>query len=242
MFNSRGSVGRWLGGAAITLALAAGLWLAGNPPVPDAPPMPEPVAPAPPSARAPDAGPAPAEQEGRAAVEPGTPSRAPLPEQAAVTEALGGLQWDRQGRLRVDAEVRAHLDALFIEPETPIDPARFETLKRRILAALPDDKSRQVLEVVERYYHYSSVYRDLADNFRYLGSEEEIARGQRQLYALRRDYLGAELAEALFGEEERMMRVTLENMRIQSDPTLTEAQKRERQQPLNGTQEPDEDR
>lgn len=91
---------------------------------------------------------------------------------------------------------------------------------------MPDDRSRQVLDVVERYYHYSNVYRDLGDTFRYLGTEEEISRGLNQLHTLRRDYLGPDLAEALFGEEERMMRVTLENMRIQSDPALTEAQKR----------------
>jgi hypothetical protein len=239
MFDNKASAGPWGHGMAVALAVVAGTlyWLGGEAPAPpvaepapaplDAAPepmTPAPVADLPASGPSDGVGPAPAlfEQE-------------PLPEQAVISEALSGLRWDAQGRLQVDARVREDLDALFMARGTRLDGEQFETLRRRITAGLPDDRARQVLDVVERYYHYSNVYRDLGDTFRYLGTEEEMSRGLRQLHNLRRDYLGADLAEALFGEEERMMRVTLENMRIQSDPALTEAQKRERQQPLSET-------
>ena len=65
-------------------------------------------------------------------------------------------------------------------------------------------------------------------------------RGLRQLHDLRRTYLGAELASELFGEEERMMRVTLENMRIQSDPSLSAEEKAEQQRSLNEITQADE--
>jgi hypothetical protein len=238
MFDNKASAGPWIAAVAVALTLIAGTlyWGGGEAP---APPVAEP-APAPTQAparmaRAPAADSPSSGRPGDADPAPAAPEREPLPEQAAISEALSGLQWDGQGRLQVDARVREHLDALFIERETRLDARQFETLQRRITIGLPDDRRRQVLDVVERYYHYSNVYRDLGDTFRYLGTEEEMSRGLNQRHNLRRDYLGADLAEALFGEEERMMRVTLENMRIQSDPTLTEAQKRERQQPLSAT-------
>ncbi|MEE3010382.1 MAG: lipase secretion chaperone [Alloalcanivorax venustensis] len=239
MFDNKASAGPWILGAAVALAVLTGTlyWLGGEAPAPrvaEPPPSPADTAPDPvaraPVADLPAGGPDSGAGPARAADEP-----EPLPEQAVISEALSGLQWDGQGRLQVNARVREDLDALFMARGTRLDGQQFETLRRRITAGLPDDRARQVLDVVERYYHYSNVYRDLGDTFRYLGTEEEMSRGLRQLHNLRRDYLGADLAEALFGEEERMMRVTLENMRIQSDPALTEAQKRERQRPLSET-------
>lgn len=239
MFDNKTGAGRWIASMAVALAVVAGgvYWLGGEAPAPHVaqrPPAPaEPASPA--VARTTIADSASSGRERVAEAAPTAPEPEPLPEQAAISDALSGLQWDGQGRLQVDARVREDLDALFIERQERLDGRQLETLQRRIAAGLPDDRGRQVLDVVERYYHYSNVYRDLGDTFRYLGTEDEMARGLRQLHNLRRDYLGADLAEALFGEEERMMRVTLENMRIQSNPALTEAQKRERQRPLSET-------
>lgn len=246
MFDNKASPGLWIAAVAVALTLIAGTlyWTGRETPAPPvAEPAPAPAQTAPDRmARAPAEDSPPGGRRGDADPAPASPERAPLPEQAAISDALSGLQWDAQGRLQVDARVREDLDALFMERETRLDARQFEILQRRITTGMPDDRSRQVLDVVERYYHYSNVYRDLGDTFRYLGTEEEMSRGLNQLHTLRRDYLGPDLAEALFGEEERMMRVTLENMRIQSDPALTEAQKRERQQPLSETPASDEQR
>lgn len=153
-----------------------------------------------------------------------------------VAEALSQLNRDEAGKIVVDDVARDTLDAAFLRSPEPMSSQRFSELQSQVLAALPGEAGQQAANVAERYYHYSNVYRDLEDNFRYLGSVDEIERGNRQLQKIRRTYLGEELASALFAEEERMMQQTLENMRILSDDSLSQEEKERRQEPLNPEQ------
>jgi lipase chaperone LimK len=52
------------------------------------------------------------------------------------------------------------------------------------------------------------------------------------LHALRVSYLGAEAAQAMFGEEEAMTRKLVGMMAAQKDPNLTPEQKAERAQEM----------
>jgi len=153
-----------------------------------------------------------------------------------VAEALSQLNRDEAGKIVVDDVARDTLDAAFLRTPEPMSSQRFSELQSQVLAALPGEAGQQAANVAERYYHYSNVYRDLEDNFRYLGSVDEIERGNRQLQKIRRTYLGEELASALFAEEERMMQQTLENMRILSDDSLSQEEKERRQEQLNPEQ------
>ena len=87
---------------------------------------------------------------------------------------------------------------------------------------------------MERYFHYSNMYRDLSGSFQQRSGVEALASGQQQLARLRRDYLGEALANALFADEERMARVTLHNMRTQMNTRLDDTEKAEQWQWLTG--------
>lgn len=153
-----------------------------------------------------------------------------------VAEALSRLNRDEAGKIVVDDVARDTLDAAFLRSPEPMSSQRFSELQSQVLAALPGEAGQQAANVAERYYHYSNVYRDLEDSFRYLGSVNEIERGNRQLQKIRRTYLGEELASALFAEEEQMMQQTLENMRTLSDDSLSQEEKEKRQEQLNPEQ------
>ena len=140
-----------------------------------------------------------------------------------LDQLLTAFAWDGD-RLRVDHGTRRTLNALLARSS----PA----LGERILKRLPDQRGRQVVDLLERYRQYLDMRQAVADTFDYLDNPEAMAGAQRQLHQLRRDYLGAELAQGLFGEEERMVNATLENMRIQNDPTLSDARKRELTRPI----------
>ncbi|MCG8394506.1 MAG: hypothetical protein MI745_15615 [Pseudomonadales bacterium] len=170
----------------------------------------------------------------------GSDSSSPRWQAETISEALASLNLSESGQLQIDATARDVLEAAFMQPDSPMDAARFAQLQAQIQEQLPGEAGRQAAEVAERYYHYSNVYRDVEESFDYLGTVGEMERGLRQLHDLRRTYLGAELASELFGEEERMMRVTLENMRIQSDPSLSAEEKAEQQRSLNEITQADE--
>ncbi|GAA5119067.1 lipase secretion chaperone [Alloalcanivorax gelatiniphagus] len=169
----------------------------------------EPVVPSPPPRRPP------ASTDSTESAEPLAPER--------LDQLLTAFAWEGD-RLRVDHGTRRTLNALLAGSS----PA----LGERILTRLPDPRGRQVVDLLERYRQYLDMRQAVADTFDYLDNPEAMAGAQRQLHQLRRDYLGAELARGLFGEEERMVNATLENMRIQSDPTLSDARKRELTRPI----------
>lgn len=150
----------------------------------------------------------------------------------AIAAVLSHLKLNEKGQLQLDRHVRANLDAAFLRPSAPMGEEQFADLKSLIIAGLPGDAGRQAAAVAQRYFHYSNAYRDIADTFENLASPEDIQRGFQQLNRLRRDHLGADVARALFGEEERMTQYTLEIMRIQSDPELSAEEKNTLQEQL----------
>ena len=144
-----------------------------------------------------------------------------------VEATLAGLPVDEQGNLQPGRELRAVLDTVFLGGDASLTLAELAWLQQQVIAVMPDTAGRQAADVMERYFHYSNMYRDLSGSFQQRSGVEALASGQQQLARLRRDYLGEALANALFADEERMARVTLHNMRTQMNTRLDDTEKAE---------------
>ncbi|WP_148862115.1 lipase secretion chaperone [Marinobacter fonticola] len=200
--------------------------------------MPENPAPAPDAlARSPAAtepGPSlrqPPVQAGEQPPSPEPPGQAQF-ELDAIATALSRLNLDASGEVKLDQQAKAVLEAAFLQPDDAMTEARLAELKTLIEGGLQGEAGRQAADVAERYYRYSNAYRDIQDTFGYHGELTNLEANFEQLSRLRRTHLGDELTEALYGKEETLTRYTLQSMRIQSDPTLSPAEKKAQQEQL----------
>ncbi|BES72376.1 hypothetical protein RE428_33940 [Marinobacter nanhaiticus D15-8W] len=149
-----------------------------------------------------------------------------------IATALSRIKLDDDGQILVDRQVRTVLEAAFMQPKTPVDETRFEELKTLIAGGLDGEAGQQAAAMAERFYRYSNAYREVADTFGHHGALQNVEADFEQLSRLRRTYLGDELSDSLYGEEEALMRYTLQSMRIQTDGKLSPEQKQVQQEQL----------
>lgn len=149
-----------------------------------------------------------------------------------IATALSRINLDHNGQIQVDQQARTVLEAAFLQPEQAMDETRFSELKTLIEGGLQGDAGQQAAAMAERFYRYSNAHREVAGTFGHHGKLHNAEADFEQLSRLRRTYLGEELSDSLYGEEEALMRYTLQSMRIQTDETLSPEQKQSRQEEL----------
>ncbi|WP_165856892.1 lipase chaperone [Marinobacter sp. JSM 1782161] len=150
----------------------------------------------------------------------------------AVANALSRLNHDDNGRLLLDRQARDILEAVFLNRDHALNEARFQDLQNLIEAGLQDEAGRQAAAVAARFYRYSNAYREIRDTLGRHAGLDRLEANYRQIHQLRRTYLGADLATALYGDAESLMRYTLASMRLQANPSLTPQQRLARQEAL----------
>jgi lipase chaperone LimK len=202
---------RLLVGGAAALAGAAALWLAlGAPGGPGARP-------------ARDEAPARAAVPSRAGVEAagalGAP--APLPGSLEGTEPDGGLARDADGRFVPTRDALDLFDYYLAASGEEPDGAIRARIEAAIAARLADPAP--ALALLDRYLAYREAARALF--FDENAAELPLERRLQRIRELRREHFGAELAEALFGEEEARWRVDVERLRVSRDPALGEEER-----------------
>lgn len=146
-----------------------------------------------------------------------------------IAGALGVLQLDDDGNLLLDHTAHGLLEEAFLYRE-PMDEAQLEELRALIETGLGGAAGEQAAEVAERFFRYSSAYREISDTLGVRNDPRFLKQDYEQVVRLRRAHLGPELADQLYGAEERLTRYTLEIMDIQSDPALTEEERERRRQ------------
>lgn len=149
-----------------------------------------------------------------------------------IATALSRINLDDNGQIQADQQARTVLEAAFLRPEQAMDETRFSELKTLIEGGLQGDAGQQAAAMAERFYRYSNAYREVAGTFGHHGELHNAESDFEQLSRLRRTYLGEELSDSLYGEEEALMHYTLQSMRIQTDETLSPEQKQTRQEAL----------
>lgn len=139
------------------------------------------------------------------------------------TELDGALRMDAQGRLLQDRELRRLFDHLLAGMgELSLDALRAR-LRGHAMGIGGEALAEQAMAAFEQYLDYLRRESELALPF-----GADLTARLEALMALRRDAFGDELAEALFGEEERYALDAL--ARLEGDEGLADAPESERWQ------------
>jgi hypothetical protein len=145
------------------------------------------------------------------------------------TEPDGGVSVGFGGHLKPDMALRRLFDYyLVLLGETDLSSIRSlmhdDLLRRRLAPPLIDE----VMAGFDRYTRYQQAAVALA-NQPGLSMDQQLA----QLTALRRQMLGDETAQAFYGDEQRRQQQSLQRLAIQSDASLSPAEKAQRLQALD---------
>ncbi len=119
---------------------------------------------------------------------------------------------------------------LALDPQTRVDVERIHALYERdealarlkeASAQLPDQARRELDELYQQYAQYSQAVAQTFPPGQGGETLDDAARQLSGLHELRQQYFGADKAEAMFGEEERVSRELLVLMRQSKDPKLS---------------------
>ncbi|HWW71681.1 MAG TPA: lipase secretion chaperone [Duganella sp.] len=135
---------------------------------------------------------------------------------------------DSRGKLVLNADTHANLEKLLLE-ENP------ETLAANLDKAakvLPTQAAAELKVLSGQFQQYAKALTHTIPPETAPETEPERLKMLDSLHALRVSYLGAEAAQAMFGEEEAMTRKLIALMAAQDDPNLTPEQKAERAQEM----------
>lgn len=164
-----------------------------------------------------------------------------LPDEALdpmlVQSLLEDIVLDENQVVVVNDQTRRQLDEAVFKLGFEANRADLDLLEQLIKGGLPELAGAQAADIFRRYYEYKSAEMDLLASAS--GSSTEI---NQHLDALRQSYLGHELSERLFGEQQRYTRYAQEMMAIEEDSSISarerEAQQLRLQREYYGEQEP----
>lgn len=141
----------------------------------------------------------------------------------------GAIRVDMNGNLVYDRGLRRFLDFFIGLTQSPEDEAAMRDRMRQAMTArgIPESVRRDVMGALERYLAYREAAANLEDRIGEVGPEQTRT-VLRELKQLRRSELGESMAEGFFGREHQRIENQLARRRIQSDPELSDAEKRDR--------------
>jgi lipase chaperone LimK len=156
---------------------------------------------------------------------------APLPtpavkEQAATNAdtATGVFRTDEKGGLLLDDATRIRLDILQSNLPKNATQQEIHAVEVVAVAGLPADIASKALRILHAYLAYSAAEPALTASD-ITGATAKPEQMLDRLSALRRQYLGNEIAAALFGTQETQERFGLQLAALDTDTTLTVQQK-----------------
>lgn len=151
-----------------------------------------------------------------------------LPEDALdpmlVQSMLEGIRLDENRAVIMNDETRRLLDQAVFMLGFDENRASLDLLEQLIQGGAPDQVGIEAAAIFRRYYEYKSAEVALLN-----GASGTAVELNQQLTALRQSYLGHDLSEQLFGEEQKYMRYALEVMSLQETPTLSSSERAEQQ-------------
>lgn len=128
---------------------------------------------------------------------------------------------DSSGKLVSNSSTRNELERL-VALNTPQE-ARAQL--QQLAKALPPAAARELNDLYAHYTQYSTALVQAFPPGVAPANEAEALKQLDGLHALRVEHFGAEMADALYGAEEKTARQLIELMRAQNDPKLTLEQK-----------------
>ncbi len=169
------------------------------------------------------------------AVVPGTAEAAPgsaaLPASLRDSEVDGELHVDASGHFVPTPRALTLFDYfLSARGEEPAAQLRAR-IEAEIARRLSPDAARDATAFLDRYLRYRADAANTASDAR-LAASADLERRLQWLRELRTQHFGPELAATLFGDEERALVVAIDERRVESDASLSEAQKTARLEAL----------
>lgn len=135
---------------------------------------------------------------------------------------------DSGGKLVLNADTHANIEKLLLEENPALLRANLEQASK----LLPPQARGELKVLVGQFQQYAKALPHTIPPDYEPETEQERLTLLDKLHALRASYLGAETAQAMFGEEEATSRKLIGLMAAQNDPNLTSQQKADRAQEL----------
>jgi lipase chaperone LimK len=135
---------------------------------------------------------------------------------------------DSRGKLVLNADTHANLEKLLLEENPEAMLANLDKASK----SLPPQAAAELKVLAGQFQQYSKALTHTIPPETAPETEPEQLKMLDSLHSLRVTYLGAEAAQAMFGEEEAMTRKLVGMMAAQKDPNLTSEQKAERAQEM----------
>ena len=131
---------------------------------------------------------------------------------------------DRRGKLVLNADTHANIEKLLLEE----NPALMRAKLTQVSKTLPPQARAELKVIVGQFQQYAKALTHTIPPDTAPETEQERLKLLDSLHTLRVSYLGAEAAQAMFGEEEATSRKLIGLMAAQNDPNLTAQQKADR--------------
>ena len=152
---------------------------------------------------------------GKRLVEPRSPSFAlPTASQypAAASTDVRIFDIDGNGRLALTPEMAFKLDMLLADVPRHASPQDMQHVEEIAIAGLPQAVSQEAVSIVRAYRAYRQAEAELAPPS---AAEGQAAHTMlKRVIALRRQHLGRDTADAMFGQGERQARIDMEKSRV----------------------------
>ncbi|MGM0450337.1 MAG: lipase secretion chaperone [Pseudomonadota bacterium] len=141
----------------------------------------------------------------------------------------GEIRVDMNGNLVYDRDLRRFMDFFIGLTQSPDDGTAMRERMRQAMREqeVPEAIRQDVMSALDRYLSYREAAADL-ENRDGESSPEQTRALLKELKQLRRSHLGEAMAEGFFGREQERIENQLARQRIQNNPDLSEAEKRER--------------
>jgi hypothetical protein len=133
---------------------------------------------------------------------------------------------DKNGQLILNTDTHSNLEKLLLQDT----PQALQTQLKEVSQDLPKPAAQQLKTLVANFQQYATALSQSMPPGEESATEQEGLRILDRMHALRATYLGAETAQALFGEEEATARKLLALMQAQNDPNLSLDEKAQRAQ------------
>lgn len=153
-----------------------------------------------------------------------------------VYRALQSIRVDENGRLVPDVNAMQALEAGYADLGPDLSPEAMAELQDLIRKGLPGPAGEEAARILENYYRYRAAEAELTQM---RAAQSNAAMGQlpspdsyEELVALRRSYLGKEVADGLFAVEDAQARHMFAALAIQQDETLSPEEKQAQQAAL----------
>lgn len=157
------------------------------------------------------------------------------PTELADTQAPDGLRVDASGHLILEAANRAVFDYFLDVPASLPEAQRIAMAEAHMHAKLVSPALSEAQSLLQRYLTYRKALAGQSDAGRSKPSLEQvrqqpeiIATLRQQISAraaLRRQYLGADVAQAWYGDEDALDTAALDRLAVMADPSLTPEQR-----------------